>query len=190
VINDSSVKKILILVGSAVLGLMLVGAGWKLQQIPPQGHNAEAFHAVQKTLGALPRVYDSKESNILKNKQNSVWSVNFSPNGQTLASGGSDGTIKLWKHDGSPITTIKTEQNSVISVNFNPDGQTLVSGGSDGTVKLWQRDGSPIITIKTEQSTIWSVNFSPDGQTLVSGGSDGTIKLWKRNGSPIITIQR
>jgi WD40 repeat protein len=28
-----------------------------------------------------------------------VWSVNFSPDGQTIASGGFDDTIKLWNFD-------------------------------------------------------------------------------------------
>ncbi|MEP0983106.1 PD40 domain-containing protein [Leptolyngbya sp. FACHB-17] len=67
-----------------------------------------------------------------------VVSVSFSPDGQTIVSGSFDYTIKLWKRDGTPITTLKGHDESVWSVSFSPDGQTIASGGSiDKTVKLW-----------------------------------------------------
>jgi WD40 repeat protein len=181
------------LAGKELVGLVKgIRAGRKLQQLPKISPGEASVNVLQQTLGTMARVHGIKERNILKTeqiRQSSVWSVSFSPDGQTLLSGGEDGIVKLWKRDGSPITTIRTEQSIVLSVNFSLDGQTLLSGGEDGTVKLWKRDGSPITTIKTEQSIVLSVSFSPDGQTILSGGSDGTIKLWGRDGSPITTIK-
>jgi WD40 repeat protein len=79
--------------------------------------------------------------NTIKAGQIKVWSVSFSPNGQTFASGGYDGTVKLWKRDGTLITTIKSERGGILggvwNVQFSSDGQTLISGGSNGTIKLW-----------------------------------------------------
>jgi WD40 repeat protein len=60
--------------------------------------------------------------------------------GQTFATGGSDGTVKLWKSDGTPISTIQTNQGTIVSIGSTSDGQTLATGGSDGTVKLWPID--------------------------------------------------
>jgi WD40 repeat protein len=118
-----------------------------------------------------------------------VRSVSWSPDGQTLATGGEDDSIKLWKRDGSSIVKIKANQDNVMSVSWSPDGQTLATGGEDGSVKLWKRDGSSIAEIKANQDIVTSVSWSPDGQTLATGGEDGSVKLWKRDGSSIAEIK-
>ncbi|MEG4227311.1 caspase family protein [Microcoleus sp. N9_B2] len=72
----------------------------------------------------------------------SVPSVSFSPNGKIIASGGADGTIKLWTSEGNLIKTIeKAHLPYVQSVEFSPDGLLLASAGNDGMVKLWTPEG-------------------------------------------------
>jgi WD40 repeat protein len=67
-----------------------------------------------------------------------VWSVAFSPDGKTLASGSYDNTIKLWRvSDGRLMKTLTGHGSSVLSVAFSPDGKTLASGSEDNTIKLW-----------------------------------------------------
>ncbi|WP_375505523.1 WD40 repeat domain-containing protein [uncultured Nostoc sp.] len=129
-----------------------------------------------------------------------MYSVSFSPDGQTIASGSWDGTIKLWKKDGTLITTLSDttqsddgllSENALVSrVSFSPDGQMIASiARFDKTVKLWKRDGTPIKTLRGHKGTLFSVSFSPDGQTFASGDGFGNIKLWKRDGTPIKTLR-
>ena len=109
-----------------------------------------------------------------------VLSVAFSPDGQTLAFGSTDNTIKLWDvATGKSIATLTGHSNSVSSVAFSPDGKTLASGSWDDTIKLWDvATGKSIATLTGDSETVVSVAFSPDGKTLVSGSGDRTIKLW------------
>jgi WD40 repeat protein len=68
----------------------------------------------------------------------SVHSVAFSPDGQTLASGSYDDTIKLWKlASGQEVRTLTGHSHYVYNVAFSPNGQTVASGSGDNTIKIW-----------------------------------------------------
>jgi len=81
-------------------------------------------------------------------KGHSAWvsSVAFSPDGQTLASGSFDRSIRLWRINQidwesdeikeKPII-LENHNQSITSVAFTPDGKYLASGSYDNTVRLW-----------------------------------------------------
>ena len=74
----------------------------------------------------------------LTGRTGNVYSVVFSPDGSTLASGSWDGTLRLWDTaTGERLTTFIGHTGDVRSVAFSPDGSTLASGSEDGTVLLW-----------------------------------------------------
>ena len=109
-----------------------------------------------------------------------VWSVAFSPNGQTLASGSQDRTVRLWDpNTGKLKRTLEGHRDAVNSVAFSPDGQTVASGSWDGTARLWNPENGRLRrTLEGHTDGISFIAFSPDGQTVASGSWDGTVRLW------------
>ena len=74
----------------------------------------------------------------LRGHKGAVWSVSFSPDGNFLASGSDDETIRLWEvGTGQHSGTLTGHTDWVRSVAFSPDGTTLASGSDDGTIRLW-----------------------------------------------------
>ena len=130
-------------------------------------------------------LYDAQtyqERAVLTGHTNDVLSVAFSPDGQTLASGSRDDTVRLWDVATGTLQQTLTHTGSVTSVAFSPDGQTLASGvdGWTGTIYLWDvATGVLQYTLLAHKGGLSSVAFSPDGQTLASvGGWDALVSLW------------
>jgi WD40 repeat protein len=119
----------------------------------------------------------------LTGHKDAVFSVLFSPNGQTLFSGSLDGTIKLWDiSTGQCRKTLQGHSGGIWSISASSDGKVLVSGSQDQTIKLWDADtGYCIKTLQGHNSWIRACAISPNQQILVSGSADGTIKLWQVN---------
>ncbi|MBE9007629.1 serine/threonine protein kinase [Fortiea sp. LEGE XX443] len=116
----------------------------------------------------------------LKGHASDVNSVAFVPNGQTLASGSDDKTIKLWNlATGKEIHTLKGHLKWIWAIASTPDGKILASGSADKTIKLWNLSTTEEIrTLKGHTDGVATVAFTPDGKTLASGSLDKTIKLW------------
>jgi WD40 repeat protein len=128
----------------------------------------------------LWQMADSKQLFIYKGHTAWVIAVAFSPNGQLLASGSDDQTIKLWDiHTGQCLQTLQAHTSRIESVVFSPDSQVLASGSNDKTVKLWDvRTGQCLKILQVKNSRVQSVIFSSNGQTLVSSSDDGTTQIW------------
>ncbi len=150
-----------------------------------------------KTIVTLEQiVYGIHETNRLEGHGYWVNKVRFSQDGQTIVSGSSDRTIRLWNTDGSLRQVLTGHTNWVTSVDISPDNQVLASASRDNTVRLWfydsqkqQFDPQTFLILKGHDGPVMDVRFSPDGEIIASASEDNTIKLWKLDGTLIKTFR-
>lgn len=146
------------------------------------------FHGL--TLSATETQWSQKVSlaKTITGDSSSVNPVAITPDGKTLASGGDDGTIRLWNlQTGELKKTFKGHKSAVSVLVFSPDGQTLATGSADESIKLWNlQTGGLIHTLSGRSKGISAITMTPDSQTLVSGDRVGTIEFWNvKNGERI-----
>src|SRR5690242_9641362 len=98
----------------------------------------------------------------LRGHSDTIFSVAWSPDGEALASGSNDETIRLWDgKKGLPLRTFVGHSDSVLSVTWSPDGRVLASASNDKTIHLWDgQTGQPLNSLKGHSGCIYSVTWS------------------------------
>jgi WD40 repeat protein/uncharacterized caspase-like protein len=114
--------------------------------------------------------------------------LGFSTDGKILASGDSDGTVRLWDlARGTELRTLTGHTEAVISVAFSPDGRSLTSGSEDGTIKFWDvASGRELASLVTLDQNDWAV-VAPDG--LFDGSAGAWSKMLWRFGGNTFQVQ-
>ncbi|MHA2252650.1 MAG: WD40 domain-containing protein, partial [Candidatus Kariarchaeaceae archaeon] len=121
-----------------------------------------------------------------------VLSIDFSPDGSLVASGGIDSLVHVWNRTNRNIVyTLKGHIGEIRTIAFSGDGTYLASGSSapDNVIKIWDMtDGQLLRNLTGHTDNINSISFSPSNQIVASGARDSNIILWNITSGENISV--
>jgi WD40 repeat protein len=105
-------------------------------------------------------------------------SIALSPDGDLLAAGAEDGSVRLWNaQNGKLMSTLRGHHEEVLSVAFSPDGAELLSGSRDGDARIWNLSSGASTVLRGHGGPVFDANFSSDGEWIVTAGPT-TAGIW------------
>jgi WD40 repeat protein len=117
-----------------------------------------------------------------------VTTVAYSPDGNTIVTGGNDYRVKIWSNTGTLLFTCVGHTGDITNVKVTPDNNFVVSSSKDDKIKIWNiANGTLVRTITGHANDVNGIDIAPDGSKIVSASSDSTCKIWDFNNGDLIT---
>jgi WD40 repeat protein/O-acetyl-ADP-ribose deacetylase (regulator of RNase III) len=112
--------------------------------------------------------------------------------GSRLATGGADGTVRVWDAEtGRQLLVMSEHTDEVWRVKWNRAGTYLASASHDGTASVWHGErGVQVAVLAGHVGWVNDVAWSPDGTRIVTAGGDGTARVWDaKTGVPMLVFE-
>jgi len=131
------------------------------------------------------QVWDAESGSrvaVLRGGDISVYSLAYHPDGQELAIGLRDATVRLWDTSSwkeSIAFSGHGHMMPVTAVAYSPDGRHIASGSDDSTVRIWAQTGDvDLADLDAHKSRVEHLSLSPDGLKIAAGDRTGKVRVW------------
>jgi WD40 repeat protein len=105
--------------------------------------------------------------------------VEFSRDGELLASGGWEGRVFIWRlPGGEPVYRWQAHQDSVNGLVFTDNDTRVVTAGYDGWLARWTLGGAALQRVMTP-APITCMAASNREDRLITGHDDGSVRIWR-----------
>ncbi|KAG0373729.1 WD_REPEATS_REGION domain-containing protein [Mortierella sp. AD032] len=130
---------------------------------------------------------------VLSGHQDSIESICYSPNGDLIATGSKDKTVRIWRPaDFDTDDTVDTidalrvlpgHDHTVTGVAFSPLGDFFASCSMDMTIRITNTKTWSLAYNLDCAAPVLALAYSPDGHQLASCGQNADLRLWNTNSS-------
>ena len=148
--------------------------------------------ADRQWLALLYRASTSQQWNALAGHQGLIRTIAFSPDGNIIASGAEDGSLRFWADRNQPALAAIDLGSTVNTVAFSPDGRLLAVGlgrAHDNLLIFDAETRRQIAATAMPTSAITSLAFSPDSGLLAVGAADNFFTVWDALAlQPLLTV--
>jgi WD40 repeat protein len=129
-------------------------------------------------------VFDARTGRRLRSYPVGGNSAAVSPDGDTVAAGGQDGSVRFLDLATGKVTLgIGAHGGLVVTIGFTPDGRTLITSGNDWKTLLWDVATHRIRqTLAGHAGPVHAQAISTDGKTLYTGSFDSNVLAWDLTG--------
>ncbi len=136
-------------------------------------------------------VYTAELEPIALLEGHTLWvsSVDWSPDGDRLATGSWDDTARIWllapgeagdAASGVPVALLEGHANWVTDVAWSPRGTPVATVSYDLTARLWDAgSGAQVAVLEGHTEPVEAVAWSPDGSRLAAGSENGAALVWQ-----------
>jgi WD40 repeat protein len=116
---------------------------------------------------------------ILHDAHNNGYALAFDAESKTLASGGSEGRIRLWSlPEGKELAGWKAHASSLQGLQFLNRDRNILSAGYDGVLARWTLEGK-LLQRRATPSPITDILADETAALVVTGHRDGHVRLWR-----------
>ncbi len=136
------------------------------------------------TFQMIVALYDLAHGNLTRLPEvhaNIIMAAAFTPDGNTLATGGADERLVLWDvRKRVSLWSRRSDFMAITSLAFTPDGRTLLTSSYDQTIRSWIRaEPSRVNFWPGHSAAVNRLAVAPDGRSFASASDDGTARIWR-----------
>ncbi len=156
-----------------------------------QGYQAR-FPASLHGVEAQSRIAARRQNRLIKafsGHAGAVHAVALAADGQSMLSGGNDGTVRHWDlATGATKLLLRDHGRPVRVVSFLPDVHFAISAGDDRAARLWSLDqGKQVRAFDRHDSEVLSLAVTADGLGIVTGTRFRSVMRWELNSGRAMT---
>jgi len=116
--------------------------------------------------------------------------VSFNQAGDLLASGGWEGTVRLWQMPGgAQLRYWRDHSDSVNGIVFIDDDNEVITAGYDGLLVRRSVNGALLATVDTG-SPVTHMAADSRADRLLTGHADGMVRVWKASDFTLLQSRR
>jgi WD40 repeat protein len=110
--------------------------------------------------------------------QGQLYAVEWSPDGRTLAIGGTLPEIVLVDTATGAVSQLRGHSDTIYTLAFTRDGAQLLSASDDATARVWRLSNQTAIVLRGHDDDVGRARFSADERSVATSSIDGSTRVW------------